>query len=327
LLTYAAEANAMKRELKGSVVVLTGASSGIGRATALELAARGANLVLAARDAEALEDVARECRDTFGVQALAVPTDVRDEASVDALELVAVERFGRIDVWINDAAVYMMGSFEECPTPAIRELFETNIMGVVHGSRAALKAFRRQRCGTLINVGSIAGKISYGQATPYCASKHAIHAITEGLRQELRGTGIHACLVVPATVDTPLFQHAANYTGREIVAMRPIYSAKRVARAIVSLCERPRREAVVGSAPRLMALFDHVLPWLFERVQRSIVERDHLGRRGQTRDGGNLAMPRGPHAVDGGWKARRSPGTKLLATAKTGVLPILTTGG
>lgn len=316
-----------RRQLLGSVVVLTGASSGIGRATALLLARKRARLVLAARDEEALEEVARECRDTYGIEALAVPTDVRDEVSVDRLEQVALERFGRIDAWVNDAAVYMMGPLEACPTAAIREILETNVMGVVHGMRAALRAFRRQGTGVIVNVGSIAGKISYAHATPYCASKHAVHALTEGLRQELRGTDIHACLCVPATVDTPLFQHAANFTGREIVAMRPIYSPERVARAVVSLLERPRREAVVGSAPRLMALFDHLVPWLFERVQRSIVERDHLGRRGQSVDGGNLVLSRGPHATDGGWKARRSPLAKIAAGARTAGLPVLTTGG
>jgi NADP-dependent 3-hydroxy acid dehydrogenase YdfG len=316
-----------RRELKGAVVVLTGASSGIGRAAALVFATRGSCLVLAARDPEALEEVAQECRDTYGTDAISVVTDIRDEASVATLAQIAVERFGRIDVWVNDAAVYMMGSLEACPTQAIRDLFETNVMGTLHGMRAAMGVFRRQRRGVLINVGSIAGKVSYANAAPYCASKHAVHALTEALRQEIRGADIHACLAVPATVDTPLFQHAANYTGREILAMRPIYRANRVARAIVGLAERPRREAVVGSAPRLMALFDRLVPWLYERVQRAVVDADHLGAAGVARDGGNIAGPRSPHAIDGGWKARRSPVTKLLAGARTAGLPVLTTGG
>jgi NADP-dependent 3-hydroxy acid dehydrogenase YdfG len=317
----------MGRELKGTVVVLTGASSGIGRAAALAFAARGARLVLAARDAEALAEVARECKDTMGTEAYAAPVDVRDEASVDALAEVALERFGKIDVWVNDAAVYMMGPLEACPTEAIRDLFDTNVMGVIHGTRAALSVFRRQRAGVLINVGSVAGKISYAEAGPYCASKHAIHAITEALRQELRGSAIDACLVVPATVDTPLFQHAANYSGREVLAMRPIYDVKRVADAIVRCASRPRREVVVGAAPRMMTLFDRVVPWLFERVMRALVVRDHLGHAGVAADAGNLKMPRGPHTTDGGWKERRSPGTKLLAEARTVALPILTSGG
>lgn len=317
----------MKRELKGSVVVLTGASSGIGRATAFAFARRGANLVLAARDAEALADVAQECERDYGVTAVAAPTDVRDEASVDALAGIAVERFGRIDVWVNDAAVYMMGTLEACPTPAVRELFETNVMGVLHGIRAALVCMRMQGSGTIINVGSVAGKVSYAEAGVYCASKHAVHAINETLRQELVGTNIKACLVMPATVDTPLFQHSANYTGREIVAMRPIYRAKLVAEAIVKCAERPRREVFVGSASRMMTFMDRVLPWLYERIQPILVRRDHLGRYGVAATAGNLDRPTQPHAIDGGWRARRSPTEKALATARTGALPILTSGG
>jgi NADP-dependent 3-hydroxy acid dehydrogenase YdfG len=317
-----------RRELKDAVVVLTGASSGIGRAAALMFARRGSRIVLAARDPDALEELAEECRNTYAVQAIAVTTDVREEADVDALAELAIERFGRLDVWVNDAAVYMLGALDACPTQAIIELFDTNLMGTLYGTRAAVAAFRRTgNSGVLINVGSVAGKVSYAQGGPYCASKHAVHAMTESLRQELVGTDVHACLVVPATVDTPLFQHSANYTGREIVAMRPIYGANRVARAIVSLAEHPRREAVIGITPRLMTMFDRALPWLFARVMRALVSADHLGKRGEARHGGNLAMPRGPHAIDGGWKARRSPTTKVLAAARTAALPILTSGG
>lgn len=317
-----------RRELKGAVVVLTGASSGIGRAAALLFARRGAKLVLAARDAEPLEELARECRDTYGAEAVAAPTDVRDELSVDALGGLAIEKFGKVDVWVNDAAVYMMGTLEACPSHAIRELFETNIMGVVHGTRAALACFRlAANHGVLVNVGSIAGKVAYLDAGPYCASKHAIHAMTEALRQELLGTDIHACLVVPANVDTPLFQHAANYTGREVLAMRPISEAKRVAEAIVRCAERPRREIMVGAAPRLMVFMGRLLPWLYERVQPILVLRDHLGHAGVAATSGNFARPLEPHTVDGGWKARRSPGTKMLNAARTGALPILTSGG
>lgn len=317
-----------RRELKGAVVVLTGASSGIGRAAALLFARRGARLVLAARDATALEDVARECRDTYGVEAVAAPTDMRDELSVDALGGLAIETFGRVDVWVNDAAVYMMGALEACPSHAIRELFETNVMGSVHGMRAALACFRISgHEGVLVNVGSIAGKVAYADAGPYCASKHAVHALTEALRQEVLGTNIHACLVVPGTVDTPLFQHAANYTGREVLAMHPIYEAKRVAEAIVRCAERPKREVLVGSAPRIMLLVGRLLPWLYERVQPMLVRKDHLGRGGVPATSGNFARPSEPHAIDGGWKSRRSPGTKALNAARTAAMPILTNGG
>ena len=199
-----------------------------------------------------------------------------------------------------------MGAVETTPVEAVRDLLATNVMGVLHGMRAALAQFRKQQYGTLITVGSLAGKISYAQAGAYCASKHAVTALHECLRQEMIGTGIETCLIVPSTVDTPLFQHAANYSGREIVAMRPIYSPERVASAIVSCAERPRREVVVGLAPRLMTLFDRLFPGLFERLQPRLVLNDHLGRRGVAADAGNFVEPIPPHAVHGGWRERRA---------------------
>jgi NADP-dependent 3-hydroxy acid dehydrogenase YdfG len=297
--------NGKRRELKGKVIVLTGASSGIGRAAALMFAERGAKLVLAARDEAALSLVARACEQR-GADAIGVATDVRDEASVEELRERAIERFGRIDVWINDAAVYMMGSVETTPVEAVRDLLATNVMGVLHGMRAALAQFRKQREGTLITVGAVAGKISYAQAGAYCASKHAVTALHECLRQEMIGTGIETCLIVPATVDTPLFQHAANYSGREIIAMRPIYSPERVASAIVSCAEHPRREVVVGLAPRLMTLFDRLFPGLFEKLQPRLVLKDHLGKRSVANDVGNFVEPIPPHSVHGGWRERRA---------------------
>jgi short-subunit dehydrogenase len=301
----------MKRNLSGAVVVITGASSGIGREAALQLARKETRLVLAARDAAALEEVARACR-AEGAQAICVPADVSVESHVTAVRDEALCRFGKIDVWVNDAAAYMMGGFEQCPTEAIRRLLDVNVMGVVHGSKAALSEFRRNGSGVLINVGSIAGKAAYAQASAYCATKHAVHAITEALRQELVGTEIHACLVVPATVDTPLFQHAANFTGRTIEAMRPIYPVERVAAAIVSCAERPRRQVAVGAAPRMMNVLRRTAPAVFERMEPKLVDKDHLGDEPAPDSAGNLYQPIAPHAVDGGWGAKKSRGMIAL---------------
>jgi NADP-dependent 3-hydroxy acid dehydrogenase YdfG len=301
-------------KLEGSVVVLTGASSGIGRAAALMFAGRGAKLVLAARDGAALDLVVKACEQR-GAEAIAVPTDVRDEASVEALRDLAVHRFGRIDVWVNDAAVYMMGLLESTPLEAVRDLLSTNVIGVLHGARAALVTFRAQGHGTLITMGSVAGKVTYAQAGAYCASKHAVHAIHECLRQEVQGSGIDVCLIVPASVDTPLFQHAANYTGREIVAMHPVDSPERVAAAIVRCAERPRRELRVGLAPRLMTLFARLLPRIYERTQPRMVMRDRLGRGGVPSDPGNFLEAIPPHAVHGGWRERRALKARQSAQA------------
>jgi NADP-dependent 3-hydroxy acid dehydrogenase YdfG len=302
----------MKREIAGSVVVITGASSGIGRAAAYAFADEGARLVLAARDAAALNEVKRACEER-GVEAIVVPTDVGDEAAVRSLRDEAVRRFGRIDTWVNDAAVYMMGRFEDTPAHAFRRLFETNVLGVVHGAQAAVEQFRKQGSGVLINLGSAAAHVSYAQASAYCASKHAVRAIGEAMRQELLGTDIHVCTVSPATVDTPLFQHAANYSGREIQAMRPIYAPERVAKAIVATARRPRREVRIGGAPAVMTLGQMLMPGLFERMQPKMIDRDHLRDAPAPPDPGELYQARGPHEVRGGWQASRSMSWKMAA--------------
>lgn len=314
----------MKRALKDSVVVLTGASSGIGREAALQFAREGCKLVLAARDGSALDEVARLCNE-LGGEAIAVPTDVSDDHAVRALRDAAVARFGRIDVWVNDAAAYMMGPVEETPTEAYKRLFEVNVLGVVNGTKAALEDMRKRDEGVIINVGSLAGKSAYPQASAYCASKHAVHAFTQALREELVGSNskIEACIVAPGTVDTPLFQHAANYTGREIEAMRPIYSAARVAHAIVHCAKRPRREVLVGAMPKSFSLMQMLLPGVFERVQPKMIESDHLGDAPVAKNEGNLYVPTAPHDVSGGWKQRKSMGVGLIAAFAALAIPAL----
>jgi short-subunit dehydrogenase len=311
------------RPIHDQVVVITGASSGIGRATAHEFANRRGRLVLAARDAAALETVAAECAERGAGEVLVVPTDVRHESAVIALRDAAVSRFGRIDIWINDAAVYAMGRFEDTPTDVFRGVLETNVLGVVHGSQAALEQFRAQGEGRLINMGSLAGRAAYADASAYCASKHAVHAITEAIRQELVGSAIHASLVAPATVDTPLFQHAANYAGREVVAMPPVYDVQRVARAIVSCARRPRRIVTVGAMPRAMWLDHRVAPGMYERTMRKFVESKHLGSSYREPSQGNLIQPTEPHAVDGGWRRPRSRAAGVAVLAALASLVML----
>lgn len=298
-------------KLEGAVVVLTGASSGIGRVAAKMFARRGAKLVLAARSAGALQEVMRRCVE-LGSEAIAVPTDVRDESQVLALRDAAVARFGRIDVWVNDAATYMMGNLDQVPSELVRGLLETNVMGYFHGAKAAVTQFRKQGTGTLISVGSVAGKVPYAKASAYCASKHAIHAMNAALRQELVGTKIDACIVAPGSVDTPIFDHAANYTGQEMRVMPPIYSPQRVARAIVRCAEHPRREVVVGGAPIFLTLLHVLAPWVFERVQPRLVEKTHLGPRAAPKIPGNIPDTLPPYDDDAGWRRGRQSVLELI---------------
>src|SRR3954449_2632867 len=181
----------MARDLSTSTVVITGASSGIGRATALAFAEAGSNVVLAARREEPLRAAAQEC-ERRGASALAVPTDVRDAAAVNRLGSAAAERFGRIDVWVNNAAVTLFSRFEAAPADLWREVMETNFFGYANGARAVLPVFRSQGGGTLINTGSVNSYVGAPYVSSYVASKHAIRGFAECLRDEVRGAGIDA---------------------------------------------------------------------------------------------------------------------------------------
>jgi short-subunit dehydrogenase len=210
----------------------------------------------------------------------------------------------------------MMGLFDEVPTEAHRRLLETNLFGTMYGAKAAITQFRRQGRGVLVNVCSLAGKTGYRYGASYCASKFAVRGLGECLRQDLLGTGIHVATVFPATIDTPLFDHAANFTGRRLVAMNPVYAVDRVARAVVSAARQPRREVVVGGMPRLSAIPNVVAPGLFERVYARMVDRKHFSDTPAVRTAGNLFAPMGSTEETGGWR-RLAPRVALGALAAT----------
>ncbi len=309
-----------RRTLKGSVVVITGASSGIGRATALELARRGALLALAARRPQPLIELAGDCG-RLGARAIAVPTDITDPEQVDALARHALDTFGRIDSWINDAAVTSFGSFEETPPEAFRRVLETNFFGTVHGARTALARFREQGSGVLVNVDSVIGHGAFPFQAAYVASKFAVRGLSESLREELAGTEIHVCTILPASIDTPLFEHAANYSGRAIQPPGLIAPADRVAAAIARVLERPQREVAVGSAARGMIRLHRAAPRLFEWVAGTEVRRDSFGDEPAERTDGNLFHPTaGWSGISGGWRPLARERTAIAASAVGAVL-------
>src|SRR5829696_3946436 len=220
------------QQIDGSVVLVTGASSGIGRAAARRFAESGADLVLTARSPEDIDRIALECQ-AHGSEVLTMLADVGDERQVQELAKVAIEHFGRIDAWINNAGVIAYGRFEDMPSEVFDGVIRTNLLGQVYGARAALEQFRRQGSGVLVNLASVWGRVTSPNVVPYVVSKHGIRAFSECLREGLaasEGTeDIHVVTVLPESVDTPIFQHAANYTGHEIKPVSPVIGVEHAA--------------------------------------------------------------------------------------------------
>ncbi|MFI2709711.1 SDR family oxidoreductase [Micromonospora sp. NPDC018662] len=305
----------LTRSLADATVVITGASSGIGAATAYALAGRGAAVVLAARSEDALRRVAEHCRE-LGGQALAVPTDVTDADAVERLAARAVAEFGRIDAWINNAAVGTVGLFDEIPVAEFRRVVDVNLLGTVHGTRAALPRLAASGGGVLVNNASVLAEVAMPYQSAYNATKHAIRGLTDTVRQELRVTGrgqISLCTVLPATVDTPFFRHAANHTGRELTPPPPVYPPELVAETVVRLLRRPRREAYAGGAARLMGLQWRLAPALAERALGWYTARTQFGPGVRRDAAGTVFTPDATGARTDGWSGRHGQLLRLTA--------------
>ncbi|SCG76767.1 Short-chain dehydrogenase [Micromonospora siamensis] len=297
----------LTRSLSDATVVITGASGGIGAATAYALASRGADVVLAARTEPALRVVAERCHE-LGGRTLVVPTDVTDPAAVDRLAERAVAAFGRIDAWVNNAAVSAVGLFDEIPAPEFRRVVEVNLLGTVHGVRAALPHLAAAGGGVVVNNASVLAEVAMPYQSAYNATKHAVRGLADTVRQELRLTGrgaISICTVLPATIDTPFFRHAANHTGHELVPPPPVYPPELVAETIVRLLRRPRREVYAGGAARLLGLQWRLAPALAERALGWYVHRTQFGPAPRPDDTGNVFDPDGRARPGGGWQGRR----------------------
>jgi NAD(P)-dependent dehydrogenase (short-subunit alcohol dehydrogenase family) len=297
----------MPRPLEQAVVAITGATSGIGRASALRFARRGSSLALCARAPEPLDGVRREC-EAAGAAVLTRPLDVSDEEAVEAFARDAEERFGRIDVWLNNAGVIAYGEFLQIPSEVFRQVVETNLMGQVHGARAALRRFRPQGAGVLINLSSVWGRVSSPQVSPYVASKYAIRAFSETLRGELADEpDIHVVSVVPEAIDTPIFDHGANYSGHRIRPVPPVLSPEEVAEGIEACAESPRREVSYGRAGRALEVLHALAPPLYRRLAQPAFVGGTMAPQRADPASGNVLASSEPHAVEGGWRSRRRP--------------------
>jgi NAD(P)-dependent dehydrogenase (short-subunit alcohol dehydrogenase family) len=286
------------------IIVITGGSSGVGRNTAQAFAEKGARIVLAARNPDALEKTAEECR-RRGAACVTYSLDVGDPATVDALARRAVEEFGGIDVWVNCAAVLAFGPFEAMPIEEFRRVVTTNLFGYVHGAHAALRQFRAQNNrGVLINVSSMLGAVGEPYVSSYVATKFAIRGWSACLRQEMRDTpGIQVCTLLPAALDTPIYQRAANNMGKVVRAVFPAYDPQRVAAAIVRFAERPRGEVVVSGFGHLVSLGSRLAPRLLEWMVARAGPRLQFEETPQAKTTGALFSAEDqPHAAEGGWR-------------------------
>jgi short-subunit dehydrogenase len=273
------------KPLDQQIVVITGASSGIGLATAFAAADQGAKLVLAARSEQTLEEIAQEIAQSGG-EAYAVAADVADRAQVERIARTAMERFGRIDTWVNDAGISVYGRLQDIPEEDSRRMFETNFWGVVHGSLVALP-YLRENGGALINIGSETSEAAIPLQGMYSASKHAVKGFTDALRIELQADDapVSVTLILPTAVDTPFPEHAGNYLSQEPKLPTPQLEPEKVASAILDAAVDSTREIKVGAMSKLNTAMAKIAPGLADRMARLQMGRQQRDEPPHSRHG------------------------------------------
>jgi short-subunit dehydrogenase len=278
-------ANALRlKPLSEQVIVITGATSGVGLATARAAASRGAKLVLTARNEEALRSVQADLTAKGSGVAIAV-ADVADRRALQAVADLAVERFGGFDTWINNAGVSIFGGLQKTPIEDQRRLFETNYWGLVNGSLIAAEHLKaRPGGGVLINIGSALSDVALPTQGAYSASKHAVKGFTQALRLELIGqrAPVSVTLIKPSALDTPYKDHARNLTGMAVRNPPPVYGASLAAQAILYAAEHRVRELSVGGGGWALGVANAVAPFLTEpllALAAPALTRDGSGRR------------------------------------------------
>ena len=257
------------KSLRNQVIVITGASSGIGRATAEMAAERGARVVLSSRNESELREVVTGIRERGGM-ATYFAADVADPDAMQQLAKRALAEFGTIDTWVNNAGIGIYGRTTEVPLADKRRMFDINFWGVVHGCRAAVPHLR-QHGGAIINVGSVTGDRAVPLLGIYSASKHAVKGYTDALRMELEEeeAPISVSLVKPSSTNTPFTEHARNYMDSEPEYGPPVYAPEAVASAILDCAQRPTRDITIGGGGKVMAMLGVIAP----RFTDAVLER------------------------------------------------------
>lgn len=264
------------KNLKDSTIVITGASSGLGKGVALSLAEIGANVVLAARRTHLLDDLVAEIEKKGG-SAIAVTVDVSNLQDVNKLASAAISRYGKIDVWINNVGVGALGLFWDIPVEDHARLIDVNFKGVLFGTHEAIKQFRTQQYGVLINIGSVDSEVPLAYQSIYAATKAAVLSLSRSLNEELSLAGLDKQIkigtILPWAVDTPWWIHAANYTGHA-PRMAAMDDPEKVIQAIVNACLEPKEKQPVGSKAYSSNLSHQLFPGFTEHLSAKIADKE-----------------------------------------------------
>jgi short-subunit dehydrogenase len=294
-----------QQELAGKVFVITGASSGLGKGIALQAARYKATVVIVARNEKALNDVAAEIR-AFGGNVAVIPADVSNKEQMEQLMTGTLERFGHIDVWINNAGIAAIGAFWETPLEDQVRVIDVNLKGVLYGSYLAVRQFRTQGYGTLINIGSVESEIPTAYQAAYSASKAAVRSIGLVLRQELRLAGIKTIKVItisPWALDTPLWGHTATYTGHA-PRMIMMDAPQKAVNTVMHAATGKKREMPVGIKAHLSYGAHRIFPAWTERLGSNVAHKYQADQTPQQADTkGNLYKSKSDGAgVEGGFR-------------------------
>jgi NAD(P)-dependent dehydrogenase (short-subunit alcohol dehydrogenase family) len=330
--------NIQLKPINQQVVAVVGASSGIGRATALEFAKQGAKVVVAARTQSGLTSLVEEITQAGG-EAIAVVADVSVFEQVQAIVDKTVERFGRLDTWVHLAATAVIAPFEQVTPEEFRRVIDVNLMGQVYGAMVALPELRRTGRGALIHVTSVEARRSLPLQSSYSASKHGVEGFVESLRVELQHDGVPISVtnVMPAVINTPFYDKAMTKLGVKPTGVPPYYQPELVAEAILHAAEHPTRDLIVGDVGRGIDLIQKVSPQLVDwMLQLIAIEGQHTKTPKSATDPHNLYEP-----IEGQNRARGDfsnlsipsfldwfdwhPAAKWGAIAGLGVLALLAT--
>ena len=275
------------------VVVITGASSGIGLAAATQLAERGDLLVLSSRSKESLAAAEATCRAAGAGDVCVVVSDVADAAAVERVADLALSTFGRLDAWVHTAAVLAYGRVEEVPPEVFRQVIDVNVVGSANVARTALRHFRGQRAGTLVLTSSLLGEITTPFMGAYVTSKWAVRGLARVLSIENRDLpDVHVCVVSPGAVDTPVYRQAGSYVGVVGRPPPPVDRVDKVARALVQCLDDPSSRVSVGPLNQLMRFGFTAVPWAFDRLVTPFMRLGGLTREPVEPNPGNVFQPR-----------------------------------